>query len=126
MAESDKRAQASKYDLLEPGGAVRQRMVRVVTAYERRATRWCVSKALRARRNPAARSLDSDAVSVRPCRRLWQLLAKRVSSIAGSPSFASSDYHWTKEYHQGPSFDGDIAIHRLAVTMVLESPESAI
>ena len=56
-----------------PGGAVRQRMVRVVTAYERRATRWCESKAVHARRSPAARSFDSGAVSVRPCRRLWQM-----------------------------------------------------
>ena len=41
-----------------------------------------------------------------------------TSSKAGSPSFTSSDDHWTKEYHQGPSFDQDIAIPPLAVTEV--------
>ena len=39
-----------------------------------------------------------------------------TASKAGSPSFTSSDDHWTKEYHQGPSFDQDIAIPALAVT----------
>ena len=41
-----------------------------------------------------------------------------TASKAGSPSLTSSDDHWTKEYHLGPSFDQDIAIPPLAVTEV--------
>ena len=41
-----------------------------------------------------------------------------TASKAGSPSLTSSDDHWLKEYHLGPSFDQDIAIPPLAVTAV--------
>ena len=41
-----------------------------------------------------------------------------TASKPGSPSLTSSDDHWPKEYHLGPSFDQDIAIPPLAVTAV--------
>ena len=48
-----------------------------------------------------------------------------TASKPGSPSLTSSDDHWPKEYHLGPSFDQDIAIPPLAVIAVPLWGESA-